>query len=280
MARPLRIEFPGALYHVTTRGDGREAIFLDDLDRRHFLSVFSDVIHRFNWRCHAYCLMGNHYHLVVETPEANLARGMRQLNGVYTQHLNRRHGRVGHVFQGRYKAILVERDAYLKELARYVVLNPVRAGIASSADKWPWSSYRATAGIGEPVPWLEVAWLLSQFGDNRGAARAAYRRFVSEGKRGPVIWADLKGQIFLGGERFVAKMHRRLDPARDLAEVPRAQKRQRMPLEHFGTLPVGRNEAMARAHVEGGHSLAKIGRHFGVHYSTVSRAVKMWQCKT
>ncbi|RRQ21110.1 transposase [Thiohalobacter thiocyanaticus] len=129
MARPLRIEVAGGLYHVTARGDRREDIYADEADRLHWLSIFDGVCDRFNWRCHGYCLMTNHYHLVVETPEANLSRGMRQLNGVYTQTFNRRHGLVGHLFQGRFKGILVEREAYLLELSRYVVLNPVRAGM-------------------------------------------------------------------------------------------------------------------------------------------------------
>jgi REP element-mobilizing transposase RayT len=126
LARPLRIEHPGALYHVTSLGDRQEAIFDDDHDRTAFLNVLSGVVRRFRWRCHAYCLMGNHYHLMIETPEANLTKGMRYLNGVFTQWSNRRHKRSGHLFQGRYKAILVDRDFYFLELARYIVLNPVR----------------------------------------------------------------------------------------------------------------------------------------------------------
>ena len=127
MARPLRIEFAGALYHVTSRGDRREDIFVEDADREAFLQGLSEICQRFGVTCHAYCLMTNHYHLVLETVQANLARALRQLNGVYTQRFNRRHSRVGHVFQGRYKAILVDRDAYYLELVRYVLLNPVRA---------------------------------------------------------------------------------------------------------------------------------------------------------
>ncbi|MEA3276937.1 MAG: transposase, partial [Pseudomonadota bacterium] len=127
MARPLRLEFAGALYHVTARGDGREDIYPTDADRRLFLDVLADVWERFNWTVHAYCLMSNHYHLLVETPDANLSKGMRQLNGVYTQRFNRTHDRVGHVFQGRYKAILVQKETNLLDLARYLVLNPVRA---------------------------------------------------------------------------------------------------------------------------------------------------------
>jgi REP element-mobilizing transposase RayT len=125
----LRIEFPGGLFHVTSRGDRREPIDLEDADRRQWLTLLGQVCDRFNWLCHAYCLMGNHFHIVVETVEGNLGAGMRQLNGVYTQWHNRAHNRVGHVFQGRFKAIIVQREAYLLELARYVVLNQVRAGI-------------------------------------------------------------------------------------------------------------------------------------------------------
>ena len=129
MARPLRIEFPGGLYHVTSRGDRREEIYLDDADRAHWLALFGHVCKRFHWVCHAYCLMDNHYHIVVETAEGNLSREMRQLNGVYTQSFNRAHNRVGHVYQGRYKAILVEKESYLLELSHYVVLNPVRGRV-------------------------------------------------------------------------------------------------------------------------------------------------------
>lgn len=133
MARPLRIEIPGAIYHITSRGNAREPIFLDDGDYADFLNLLSLNLKRFNWILHAYCLMGNHYHLLIETPEGNLSRGMRQLNGTYTQWFNRKHNRVGHIFQGRYKAILVEKDSHLLELCRYVVLNPVRANMVKKA---------------------------------------------------------------------------------------------------------------------------------------------------
>lgn len=146
MSRSLRISYAGALYHITSRGDGREKIYLSDNDREIFLSILNDVYNKFNWQFHAYCLMSNHYHLLVETPRANLSKGMQYLNGVYTQRFNRIHNRVGHVFQGRFKSILVEKESYLLELARYIVLNPVRAKMVSSVVDWPWSSYLATKG--------------------------------------------------------------------------------------------------------------------------------------
>jgi len=171
MARPLRIEYAGALYHVTSRGDRQEAIFDDDQHRTAFLNVLGEVISRFRWRCHAYCLMGNHYHLMIETPEGNLTEGMRQLNGVFTQWSNRRHKRSGHVFQGRYKAILVDRDSYFLELARYIVLNPVRAAMVKHPKQWKWSSYGATSGAAEAPAWLTTEDLLAEFGKRRAAAR-------------------------------------------------------------------------------------------------------------
>src|SRR5882724_1159736 len=147
MARPLRIEYDGALYHVTSRGNDRKAIFKDDRDRELFLNTLAQVTERFHWICHAYCLMNNHYHLVIETPDGNLSKGMRQLNGVYTQSFNRRHRRVGHLFQGRFKAILVERESHLLELCRYIVFNPARIKSSAKASTWAWSSYRATGGL-------------------------------------------------------------------------------------------------------------------------------------
>lgn len=135
------------------------------------------------WRCYAWCLMDNHYHLLIETPEANLVAGMRRLNQVYTQHFNRRHRRVGHVLQGRCKSIVVEKQSYLLELCRYVVRNPVRAGLRRSAREWPWSSYRATAGQAKPPDWLDDEWILSQFARRRSAAMARYREFVGEGRQ-------------------------------------------------------------------------------------------------
>ena len=275
MARPLRLEYPGALYHVTARGNAREDIFLDEADRVLFLEVYAHVSRRFNWRCHAYCLMSNHYHFVIETPDANLSKGMRQLNGVYTQRFNRTHGRTGHVFQGRFTAILVEREPYLLELCRYVVLNPVRAGMVRSAREWAWSSYRATAGQVAGSSWLTTDWVLGHFGQVRQRAEAAYRAFVSEGREQPRIWEQLRHQMYLGSEAFLRQAQRRLRARQDLSEVPRAQRRgPPKPLAVYVQHTRERRVAMARAFASGGYTLKEIADHFGVHYSTVSRAVK------
>lgn len=281
MARPLRLEFHGALYHITSRGDGREAIYLSDEDRELSLDVLSDVVDRFNWVVHAYCLMGNHYHLLVETPDANLAQGMRQFNGVYTQRFNRRHTRVGHVFQGRYKAIIVQKEQYLLELARYVVLNPVRAGMVRHAVDWPWSSYRATVALVSPPCWLMVDWVLSAFSASRGPAIAAYAVFVDAGMKAAGPWAELRNQIYLGDEHFVARHLSDLqDQERDLSEIPLPQRRAlpRTLPEYAASYP-DRDEALCQAYSGGGYSLKEIGDYFGLHYSRVSRIVATARAK-
>ena len=277
MARPLRLEFADALYHVTARGNERRAIFLGDLDadRTLFLSTLAQTVERFDWVCHAYCLMTNHYHLLIETPDANLSKGMRQLNGVYTQHVNRSHGRVGHLFQGRYKGILVEKEAYLLELARYIVLNAVRAGMVTTPEDWPWSSYRATAGIDATSPFLTTDWLLRAFAERREAAMAAYRRFVADGIGAASPWLALENQIFLGSELFVDNAQAMIDPNRPLQEVPRRQRRGvAKPLSEFAARYAERNRAMAAAYRTGAYSMQAIADYFGVGRMTVSRAVK------
>ncbi|MBY0266583.1 MAG: transposase [Burkholderiales bacterium] len=279
MARPLRLELAGALYHVTSRGDGRDDIYRSDEDRLAWLEVLKEVCRRFNWVCHAYCQMTNHYHMVIETPEANLSEGMRQLNGVYTQRFNRAHDRVGHVFQGRFKAILVDKDSYLLELARYVVLNPLRARMVQRLEQWPWSSYLATCGQAGCPDWLQVDFVLSQFSAQRARAIAKYVAFVHEGKRLPSVWGQLQGQVYLGPETFVKKMQALVDKKPALMEIPRAQRRAltRALTEYAKAYP--RNKAIALAYLSGQHTMAAIADHFGVHYTTVSRLVKNYEAE-
>ena len=281
MARPLRLEYAGALYHVTARGNHQEDIYEDDDDRLAFLSVFEDVCQRYNWVCHAYCLMSNHYHLLIETPDANLSKGMRQLNGVYTQSFNRNHKRVGHLFQGRYKAILVEKDNYLLELSRYIVLNPVRATMVRSAREWPWSSYRAMVGQIKNPAFLEVNWVLSAFGKRKKNAITAYKKFIAEGKNQPSPWSELRNQIYLGGESFVEKMQSIIDSDKELSEIPLSQRRP-VPkeLDYYKLKFSDRNIAIVNAYKSGGYTLKEIGDYFDLHYSTVSGILRNHKSKT
>jgi len=271
MARPLRIQFAGALYHVTSRGNARAPIFLGDSDRHLFLDVLGAAIERSQWLCHAYCLMTNHYHLVLETPRPNLSRGMRQLNGLYTQRFNRRHERVGHIFQGRFTGILVERESHLLELARYVVLNPVRAGMVGAAEDYRWSSLRAALGMAPTPRWLSHRALLSEFG-----SRSRYREFVGEGMGSPPPWNALRGNV-LGSEDFAKRVGEGLEERVDEEEIPR---RERFPgredLEQIfpPQYALGRDDRNARirhAIRTHGYSASEIGRHLGLHYSTVGK---------
>lgn len=275
MARPLRIEFAGALYHVTSRGDRREPIFEDDVDRVAFLNILLEVVGRFNWLCHAYCLMTNHYHLVVETPDGNLSKGMRHLNGMYTQASNRRHKRTGHLFQGRFKAILVDKDRYLLELARYVVLNPVRAGMVKRPEEYVWSSYRAMVGECPTPAWLATDGLLAQFGSRRAEARRRYAQFVSDGIGKASVWAELRQQIYLGDVKFVERMQRRAKVQGDELSVPRAQRRGPAPsLAAIAAKHRDRDKAVVAAYATGAYSYREIAEHFGIHLATVGRIVR------
>lgn len=276
MARPLRIEFPGALYHITSRGNARQRVFRDDEDREAYLSTLAWVVERFGWRCHAYCLMENHVHLLIQTPQPNLSRGMRQLNGVYTQRFNRRHNKVGHLFQGRFKAILVEQEPYLLELARYIVLNPVRAKMVKSPERYAWSSYRPMVGLA-PVPAaLETEWVLGQFGPTRATARKRYAEFVRDGVGVPGPWDEVKGQVLLGSEAFIERLAPQLQECAS-AEIPKRQRLVHRP--SLKTLLAGadsrtkRNAAMAQAYLKHGYTLTEIGRAVGLHYATVSRII-------
>jgi hypothetical protein len=217
--------------------------------------------------------MTNHYHIVVETAEGNLSKGMRQLNGVYTQHINRTYRRVGHVFQGRYKAILIEKDSYLLEVSRYVVLNPVRAGMVNDAGQWDWSSYRAMLGAAAKPVWLETDWLLGQFGSPRVKAVEGYQEFVRRGRRG--LWDELRNQVFLGGTEFVSRMQHLAAGSGELREVPRAQRRPKAKRldEYMG---LGRN-GLAQAYLSGDYTMREIADHCGIHYSTVSRIVRDYE---
>jgi putative transposase len=224
MSRPLRLEHAGATWHVTSRGNARQEIFADDSDRRSFLRILSVVVRVRRWVIHAYVLMGNHYHLLVETPEPTLSSGMRDLNGFYTQSFNQRHERVGHLFQGRFRSILIEREAHLLELVRYIVLNPVRAGLVRRPSEWRWSNFSATAGLTRAPTWLEVTWTRSQFG-NGPAGLQAYREYVADLRAAEYLpWAQLSGQVFLGGERFRHRMQRMVEAVPPSAETPRPQR--------------------------------------------------------
>lgn len=271
MARPLRLEYSGAVYHVTSRGNARQDIVADDRDRTDFLSLLAHVIDRYGWLCHAYCLMDNHYHLLIETPQPNLSLGMRQLNGRYTQAYNRRHERVGHLFQGRFTSILVEKEAHLLELCRYVVLNPLRAKMVTHPRLWAWSSYRATAGATTAPAWLTADWILGQFGSRVGPAQEKYRVFVAEGRGGASPWEQVTGQIYLGSEAFIEEHQ----PNRVIRDIPRKQTQAHRPsLRVLFQRKAEAARLIHQAYRQYGYRLAEIAAHLDVHPATVSRRLR------
>lgn len=264
MARPPRLQIPDAIYHVTARGNERACVYRDDGDRHHFLELLADVGGRYRWRILTYCLMTNHYHLLVQTPVPNLAVGMRQLNGVYARGFNRRHGRVGHLFQGRYGARLVQADGHLLAAVRYIVRNPVRAGLCREPHEWRWSSHRAALGLSPPW-FLDTKALLAYYGRRPAQARERYRAHCqqegeSERSSHPLVAGD---------EAFVASTLERLKPA---PGVPGRSFRPPRPLL-AELLASGDVAAVASAH-DRGYSLREIARHLGVDASTVSRRLE------
>lgn len=297
MARPLRITYPGASYHVTARGNERKPIFWDDRDRAHFLDRLAAVAARSRLMVHAYVLMRNHYHLLVETPEGNLSEALRQLNAVYTQDFNRRHGRVGHLFQGRYKAVLVDKDSYLVELSRYIHLNPVRVGEVTDPTLFQWSSAANYVGRRPSPAWLTVREVLRQFGRRRGAAQRAYRQFLLEGIRTgvPTPWDKVVGQALLGEAGWVERMRRRTLKRRLDAEIAAAGQLRPRPALSMVLTQVSRAAKVSRDRIlrprgaRGGWArplamyLAwevcgmpqhKIGEAFGVGHFAVSKAIR------
>jgi REP element-mobilizing transposase RayT len=281
MARPLRLEFAGALYHVTSRGDRRALIYLDDTDRAFWMQVLAEICARFHFVVHSFCQMGNHYHLLLETEHANLSQGMHQLNGIYSQYFNRRHDVVGHVFQGRYHSILVQKENYLLELARYIVLNPVRANMVRHPGDWAWSSYRLIAATAPPPPWLNSQWILEKFNASQPEAIESYRAFVQAGIDKPTPLAHAHGKLILGDDAFIARFQplstRAPAVARPKGITRKHQSTLALPLQAYLEQYRDRDEAIARAHATSSYTIDAIAQHFKVSHKTAARAIKRWR---
>jgi putative transposase len=276
MSRPLRVLYEGALYHVIVRGNNKQNIFLDDKDRRGFLDWLEDAVKMHNLVVHAYCLMDNHFHLLIETPDANLSTAMRDLNGNYTQWFHSRHGGVGHLFQGRYKAFIIEKEAYLLAVARYIVLNAVRAGLVVHPRNWKWCSYNATAGMANIPAWLNADWLLEAFDDDRSCAQKAYRQFVMHGIDAPNPYDELEHDLILGTPPFVHWIwDNHTAGSEKLKEYPREQRIVGRPtLEEIfteGMTRAQRDSAIMFARVRCGYLVTEIASHVRLDRSTVGK---------
>ncbi len=286
MTRPLRVEFPGAFYHVTSRGNERKAVFQSTRDREKFLSYLESAHDRYGAVIHVYCLMENHYHLLLETPRGNLSQILHHINGAYTTYFNIKRKRSGHLFQGRFKGILVERDAYCKELSRYIHLNPVRAGLVKSPSEYGWSSYRYYIGSKREPEWFATELLLGYFG---GRGRSGYRKYGEFVEKGVTMKLEspLSGVIastFLGSEEFIKRIKEEYleDMKNDKRNIPAVKEVLRGPsleqIEKAVDRVVGRNHFLYRkfclhlSHQYSGLGLEVIGMHWGMKGDAVSQA--------
>jgi REP element-mobilizing transposase RayT len=283
MARPLRIEFPGAVYHVTSRGNEKRRIFKSDRDRQAFLDFLGDGAKRFGWSITAWVLMTNHFHLVIQTPEPNLSRGMHWINGSYAGWFNRQHKRWGHLFGGRFKAFLIDKETYFAEVLRYVVLNPVRAGLAPRPEKYRWSSYRATAGLEAAPEWLDVSTALIPFAPDTQLAQVYYSEFVvAKIGSNECLWDKAINGIYLGAEQWAKKMRRAVEAKPRSTDHPRAQRAVGRPKMHEVVAAVAHAAGVATStirEVRGGclrRLVAWIGWHEGlVTLRTIAASLRL-----
>jgi putative transposase len=285
VSRPLRIEYPGAFYHVTSRGNERKIIFQNSRDREKYLTYLESAHDRYGAIIHVYCLMGNHYHLLLETPRGNLSKVLHHINGAYTTYFNVKRGRSGHLFQGRFKGILVERDAYCKELSRYIHLNPVRAGLVKSPSEYPWSSYRYFIGRDKKPEWLTTEIILGEFGSEERERYRAYREYVERGETKGLEspFKRVIASTFLGSEEFINDIRvKYLEKRRiDKRNVPAAREVLLGP--SFGEIEkavvnvLGKDHALNKkmciylSHRHSGMKLDEIGAYFGKKGSAISQ---------
>ncbi|MDD5013969.1 MAG: transposase [Atribacterota bacterium] len=240
-----------------------------------FKKILCKVTKCYHLILHSYCLMHNHYHLLLETPEGNLSQGIRQLNGTHTQQFNKKYQRVGHLLQGRFKSILVEKENYLLELSRYIVLNPLRVNLVEDLRDWHYSSYPQTIGVAKKIPCLFPDWILSQFGPDKKSARISYQDFVFSGIHKESPLRKVKGQVFLGSEYFLAKMEQFMEQKEQLTEIPRKQLYATRPsLEKIFQTNDKREMKIYQANQKYGYTLKEIGQYLGLHYTTISKIIK------
>ena len=287
MARSLRIAYPNAFYHITSRGNERKNIFKDKEDRKKFVSYFESATQRYDAVIHVYCLMTNHYHILMETPSGNLSQIMQHINGAYTTYFNLRHQRSGHLFQGRYKAILVEIDGYAKELSRYIHLNPVRANMVDKPEQYSWSSYLYYIGC-KPVPeWLFTNFILSCFDNKILDAQRKYRAFVAAMMRQEYTTPlkDVVSSTILGNDDFIKKIKdkylsdkeadfnlpalKELSPKKTVGEIA-----EEVESVFGGDRGLARGVKIYLCHKHTGKKLKDIGKYFDIGGSGVSQATR------
>ncbi len=272
MVRPLRIEYPGAIYEITVRGNAGDAIFKQDEDRVSFLKNFGSVCKRFNWDCYAYCLLDSEYQLLIKTHDANLSRGMREVNGIYTQAMNRKYQQRGHILEGRYQAIVLQKDPYLAKIHRKIVLLPVHHRLVETPLDWNWSNYRGMMGKDWTASWLKWKDFFHSFAAHTGEARRKYAEYISENHFKQRFYKP-RARIILGSESFIEEVQTlTIDnhPVNDIIK----QQRNFKSLAQYKHQENSRNEAIKAAFASGSFTLKQIGDYFKLHYTTVSRIAR------
>jgi len=274
MSRPIRIQYSGAVYHIISRGNKKEAIFKNNKDFTLFLDILSEVIERYNWKLYAYCLMKNHYHLLIETIDPNLSQGMLLLNGKYTQKFNRRYDTCGHLFQGRFKAFIIDRESYLLEVVKYIILNPVNAGIVKSPSEYKWSSFNDIISNKRNIN-IDFKTILNLFENNIKNPIEQFIEFISSGDKFDYK-KNLTGKIFLGDIKFAKKVMKYSRGAKRFKEIAKKSRFVDRPKlkEIFGRIRniERRNELIYESHIKYGYSFSEIAKYLKLHYSTVSKA--------
>ncbi len=273
MARPVRIEYSGAYYYISSKGVEGASVFRDAKDRHEFLQILQEVITRMQWEVFAYNLLPDSFQLFIKTPKPNLSKGMRQLNGIYTQRYNVKYETQGSIFHGRFKAVLVEEQSF-SDVAKHVLHMPVLKRKARKLDKWKWSSYQAAAGLAEGPEWLNSTELWSRFGKQKKRAQTALIKALERMDKDSDIISSVHGQILLGSDEFIAKWKKQLASGKVMDKARKRKDKQVKPLADFEKRFKNIKTAMVKAYETGNYTLDQIGSHFGVHYSTVSRTVK------
>ncbi len=274
MARPVRIEYSGAYYFISSKAAPGQTVFKDTKDRQEFLSILQEVVKRMHWEVLAYNILPDSFQLFIKTPKPNLSRGMRQLNGVYTQRYNAKYDSTGNIFHGRFKAVLVEAKHCFEDVLKYVLLMPLLKRKARKLDKWKWSSYQATMGLIEAPEWLKVDEVLSHFGKQPNRARMALKKALENTDKDFDLMAQVKAQILLGSDAFINKWKKQLVSGKIMDRARQRKSKKIKPLTDFSKRFKNIKVAMVKAYETGNYTLDQIGSHFGVHYSTVSRTVK------
>ena len=274
MARPVRIEYPGASYYISSKGTEANPVFKGIKDRQEFLSILQTVSQRMHWAIYAYNLFSDSYQILIKTKEANLSKGMRQLNGIYTQRYNLKYQLNGNIFHGRFKAVLIEAEHSFEAVVQHILSLPLQQHKTRNIGKWKWSSYQASIGFIEPPCWLNTKELLKHFSKQKKRSQKILINKIGDYDKNYNLMTQVQGQILLGSEKFVNKWKKKLASGKVMDKARQRKEKPAKPLNAFAKRYKDPKIAMVNAYKTGNYTLGEVAENFDVHYSTVSRLVK------